>query len=125
MTTTVLVKANHGWPVRVIPVTADGGLTGPVQMVEPDHEGSFSVHSGQDLLIHEVQPDAAPKTDAEHILQFFAFAHLPDHLAVVSRPFAMIANRIVATVPRNPERTVALRKLLEAKDAAVRAMVAR
>jgi hypothetical protein len=26
-------------------------------------------------------------------------------------------------LPRNPERTVALRKLLEAKDAAVRALV--
>jgi hypothetical protein len=27
------------------------------------------------------------------------------------------------TLPRNPERTVALRKLLEAKDAAVRAAI--
>jgi hypothetical protein len=30
----------------------------------------------------------------------------------------------VMTLPRNPERTVALRKLLEAKDAAVRAALA-
>jgi hypothetical protein len=28
-----------------------------------------------------------------------------------------------AALPRNPERTVALRKLLEAKDAAVRALL--
>jgi hypothetical protein len=28
-------------------------------------------------------------------------------------------------LPRNPERTVALRKLLEAKDAAVRALLAK
>ena len=61
----------------------------------------------------------------EHILQFFAFAHLPPHLAEVSRPFGELADRIVATLPRNPERTVALRKLLEAKDAAVRALVAK
>jgi hypothetical protein len=32
-----------------------------------------------------------------------------------------MAKRIVTLLPRNAERTVALRKLLEAKDAAVRA----
>ena len=48
----------------------------------------------------------------EPILQFFAFAHLPDHLAKVSEPFAILAYRIVDDLPRNPERTVALRKLL-------------
>jgi hypothetical protein len=60
----------------------------------------------------------------EHIMQFFAFAHLPERLQVVSRPFGELAERIVAELPRNPERTVALRKLLEAKDAAVRALLA-
>jgi hypothetical protein len=57
------------------------------------------------------------------IMQFFAFAHLPPHLQEVSRPFGELAERIVETLPRNPERTVALRKLLEAKDAAVRALL--
>ena len=57
----------------------------------------------------------------EPILQFFAFEHLPAHLQVVSEPFCDLAAEIVETLPRNPERTVALRKLLEAKDAAVRA----
>lgn len=61
----------------------------------------------------------------DHILQFFSFAHLPAHLQEVSRPFSEMANWIVDTLPRNPERTVALRKLLEAKDAAVRALLAR
>lgn len=60
----------------------------------------------------------------EHIMQFFAFEHLPPHLAEVSRPFGELAQSIVNGLPRNPERTVALRKLLEAKDAAVRALVA-
>ena len=31
---------------------------------------------------------------------------------------------VIMGLPRNPERTVALRKLLEAKDAAVRAKLA-
>lgn len=60
-----------------------------------------------------------------HILQFFAYAHLPPHLQAVSKPFGDLAHQIVDTLPRNPERTVALRKLLEAKDAAVRALVAK
>lgn len=63
--------------------------------------------------------------DKEHIEQFFAFAHLPPAMQEVSRPFGELAARIIDTLPRNPERTVALRKLLEAKDAAVRAAIAK
>jgi len=65
------------------------------------------------------------QNQVEHIMQFFSYAHLPEHLANVSVYFANIADLIVEKIPRNPERTVALRKLLEAKDAAVRAMVAK
>jgi len=54
-------------------------------------------------------------------MQFFAYEHLPTHLQEVSKPFGELAKTIVETLPRNPERTVALRKLLESKDAAVRA----
>jgi hypothetical protein len=67
----------------------------------------------------------------EHIMQFFAYAHLPERLQRISKPFADLAENIVAedgnnlALPRNPERTVALRKLLEAKDAAVRAALAK
>jgi hypothetical protein len=61
----------------------------------------------------------------EHILQFFAYEHLPPHLQEVSKPFGDLARLIVGTLPRNPERTVALRKLLESKDAAVRAFIAK
>ncbi len=71
----------------------------------------------------------------EHILQFFAYEHLPPHLQAVSKPFGdlarLIANGIkdettwTAPLPRNPERTAALRKLLEAKDCAVRALLAK
>ena len=57
----------------------------------------------------------------EPILQFFAYAHLREDLQKVSMPFGDLAEDLVKILPRNPERTVALRKLLEAKDAAVRA----
>jgi hypothetical protein len=63
--------------------------------------------------------------DQEFLLQFFEWAHLPPHLQDVSRPFGELANQLVNDLPRNPERTVALRKLLEAKDCAVRAKLAK
>jgi hypothetical protein len=61
--------------------------------------------------------------DTEPLLQFFAFEHLPAHLQAASAPFSTLAHHLVDNVPRNPERTVALRKLLEAKDCAVRAVL--
>lgn len=59
----------------------------------------------------------------DRMLQFFTYGHLPPDLQAVSAPFCDLAHQIVATVPMNPERTVALRKLLEAKDCAVRALL--
>jgi hypothetical protein len=55
------------------------------------------------------------------LLQFFAYEHLRLDLQAISQPFGDLARQIVGLLPRNPERTVALRKLLEAKDCAVRA----
>lgn len=65
-----------------------------------------------------------PDFPHEHITQFFAYGHLPPHLQDVSKPFCDLHTWIIRNLPRNPERTVALRKLLEAKDAAVRAYLA-
>jgi ferritin-like protein len=59
----------------------------------------------------------------EPMLQFFAYDHLPSNLQMVSREFYELACIVAQTLPRNPERTVALRKLLEAKDCAVRAAI--
>ncbi len=58
-----------------------------------------------------------------HVLKFFAYSHLPSHLQDVSREFALLAFKIADRNPDepNPEVTLALRKLLESKDAAVRA----
>jgi hypothetical protein len=54
------------------------------------------------------------------MLQFFSYDHLPEALANISKPFGDLALRLMG-LPRNPERTSAVRKLLEAKDCAVRA----
>jgi hypothetical protein len=57
------------------------------------------------------------------LIQFFEYQHLPEHLQAVGKPFGELANQIEQTLPGNPEKTVALRKLLEAKDCAVRAVL--
>ena len=49
--------------------------------------------------------------------------HLKEPLRSTSMHFCDLAQEVVDTLPRNPERTVALRKLLEAKDCAVRAVL--
>ena len=83
----------------------------------PEAGGQSDGHFLQDRLRHH-------HAAGEHIAQFFAFGHLSELLRPVSIEFARLAVLVLDLVPRNPERTVALRKLLEAKDAAVRARVA-
>jgi hypothetical protein len=56
----------------------------------------------------------------QSLMQFFSYAHLPVPLQRTAQPFSQLAER-VADGPQNAETTVALRKLLEAKDCAVRA----
>lgn len=68
-----------------------------------------------------------PQADepGERIMRYFEYGHLPPALQQVSSRFAALAQYIVADIPRGPERTVALRKVLEGKDAAVRAALER
>jgi len=57
------------------------------------------------------------------MLQFFHYEHLPTPLQAISKPFCELAFHLVDLLPQNPERTTALRKLLESKDCAVRAVL--
>lgn len=73
----------------------------------------------------------------DYLLQFFEYEHLPPYLQMVARPFRELAWAIVhgdnvpqsggvtigSGIPDNPEREAGLRKLLEAKDCAVRALL--
>lgn len=65
--------------------------------------------------------DRHPAT--QQLLDFFAYSHLPADLREISAPFSDLAHQVADTLT-GPEATVALRKLLEAKDCAVRAKVA-
>lgn len=63
----------------------------------------------------------------KHFSALFLFAHLPSHLAEVSKPFGEHAERLIASVSdQDPpgvliEMEEALRDLLKSKDSAVRA----
>jgi hypothetical protein len=57
------------------------------------------------------------------ITQYFRYLHLPENLQKTSRPFAQLAAKMTEKCPRGPEVSAGLRKLLEAKDCFVRAMI--
>lgn len=67
--------------------------------------------------------DTRPADNTDPMLQFFVCEHLPEHLREASAPFGDLARWVVGNLPRNPERTVCLRQLLQAKDCAVRALL--
>lgn len=64
---------------------------------------------------------AFPPGSEESILRYFKYEHLKSPLREISAMFADVAMRMVVELPRCAERTAGLRKLLEAKDCAVRA----
>ena len=63
--------------------------------------------------------------ERDPIMQFFSYSHLPEPMQAVSRVFCDAAEWVHEVLPRNAERSTALRKLLEGKDAAVRAFIAK
>lgn len=57
----------------------------------------------------------------KQLLDLFAYDHLPAELARVSKPFHDLAVEVAQReTERGAEQTTCLRKLLEAKDCAVR-----
>ena len=55
------------------------------------------------------------------IMKFFKYGHLPGRLHDISKPFCDLARTVASRNPESDETLMALRKLLEAKDCAVRA----
>lgn len=54
-------------------------------------------------------------------MKYFAYEHLVSHLQEVSKPIGELAKQMEDNLPDGPEKSAGLRKLLEAKDALVRA----
>ncbi|MEY4428614.1 MAG: Erwinia phage vB EamM Alexandra [Pseudomonadota bacterium] len=55
------------------------------------------------------------------ILRYFNCGHLPEYLQEIAEPFFMTAEFLDQELPGGAEKATALRKLLEAKDCAIRA----
>ena len=59
----------------------------------------------------------------ENLLLGFDYPETPKDIYPSVKPFYDLAKLLVETLPRNAERSAALRKLCEAKDCAVRAVI--
>ncbi len=80
-----------------------------------------SSEKSKNILRRHAQIAKAPYRD---MLSFFDYRHLPEVLQGVSKPFHNLAHSLVDELPNHSQKMVALQKLLEAKDAAVRIAVA-
>lgn len=63
------------------------------------------------------------RNEINRLEKWFKYDHLPEHLQEVSQPFNRLAGSLVLRAPDSYQTTVALNRLLEAKDAAVRAAI--
>ena len=57
------------------------------------------------------------------LLKFFVYAHLPERLQIASKACHVLAWEMDKLLPESAEKTAGLRKLLEAKDCFVRALL--
>ena len=60
---------------------------------------------------------------SDAILRYFEYTHLPKDLADVGKEFHALAHSISRNLPDCLERSISLRKLLEAKDCAIRSVL--
>ena len=56
-------------------------------------------------------------------IKYFTYSHLPERLQVVSKPIGDLAQQLEDIIPDGPEKSAGMRKLLEAKDCFVRAVL--
>jgi hypothetical protein len=57
------------------------------------------------------------------IMKYFTYDHLPEKLQAISRPIDELAKQMDEQLPDCAEKSAGLRKLLEAKDCLVRAIL--
>lgn len=67
----------------------------------------------------------AARKKEEPALIFFEYDHLPPALQQISKPFHTMAHHLVNELPNNEQRHLGILKLLDSKDASVRARLAK
>lgn len=93
-----------------------------------ERESSYHLHP-RDFPSFDPIKESAMHPSTENLLRFFEYEHLPAPQREISKHFHKLAHDLASGMPTanlgfeldGPELTVALRKLLEAKDCAVRA----
>jgi len=94
---------------------ANGSCGPKTPLIFDGHAGYFEFVSVDSNKVRFIETDP--------VFQYFKFAHLPEKLQAVSRRFYELAEWMIFNLPRNPERTFALRELMLSKDAAVRTAI--
>jgi hypothetical protein len=86
---------------------------------------ALNTHTGDhELLTYQMYiSDYVYLKEEHYLMQLFTYKHLPQHIQAVSKPICELAVHLDITLPNNPEKTTALRKLREAKDCAVTALL--
>ena len=85
-------------------------------------ESTEPAPSAEELL--EAGQEAKPlHPSVQHLLDLFAYDHLPVYLQRVSMPVSVLAHRMAHSLESGPEIVVGLRHLLDAKDCLVRQAV--
>ena len=142
MTYKVVIVNTSNWPEDDIEVDVKGGtrLLHPGDTIEfSDFDptgGAFGVVLRRNEDITEAERGYKPwavdvyrapergRDDPHSLMRWFAYEHLPEVLQPVSKACALLAERLDTMLPDGAEKTVGLRKLLEAKDALVRSAIA-
>lgn len=110
----ILEKAHKDAKIERYFVESPGYKGGydPIKPYEPDNPPK----------LEKLFAESAKKSEKDkNPLKYFEYKHLPAELRVVSAQFYNLALFIVNEVQDSEQRQIALQKLLEAKDAAVRA----
>lgn len=132
---------NLGDRVQHLRVTTIGGTEGVIGLVTgyaddgsrylvrfPEPHRVLTCERSDLRLVERLHPDAddiraGRHPGTLHLLDLFEYRHLPPHLAVISAKFEVLACDLVIRLSDGPELSAGLRKLVEAKDCAVRQAV--
>lgn len=106
------------WEVKF---ATDRGM--PVYYLDPDLHKACVAEGKSWILATECDTTGPRPFESVPIMRWFVNPNLPPHLQRVAEWFERLAKSLCIETEPGPEQSTALRKLLEAKDAAVRATV--
>ena len=82
------------------------------------------IETWTDAMDAELEARLGEASKLDDVARYFKYTHLPAGAPRdMSRTFAYQAYEVLARAPRCPQRTHALNRLLESKDAAVRSVL--